>query len=185
MLNMHNFINIIDMYNIKHLYEILFCVIALVIILSSDISTDDGLRNITIRGVDIEIYEAFTSKLRDYNMNVGDAFNKMIEDVLVNFDKIFNEMSIYDFVEQQRYLPRISIDSHDELTISADDLKTTKSRVSFRSVGQLVFDDSVTKEIFLLHVKEIYRCSTVKFSKDFPKLIALAYCNDCDNVEFH
>ena len=152
--------------------------------MSSDISNDDEFKNITIRGVDTEIYDNFTSKIRDYNMNVGDAFNKMIEDVLKNFDEVFNEISIHDYIEQQRRLPRISIDAHEELTISAEDLKATKSRVSFGKIGLLKFDDSVTKEIFLFHVRSIYRCSVVKFSKNFPKLIALAYCNECDNVEF-
>ena len=152
--------------------------------MSSEIDNNEETKNITIRGVDLEVYETFTSKLRDYNMNVGDAFNKMIEDVLQNFDVIFNESSIYDYVELQRRLPKITIESHEELSISAQDLKATKSRVSFRGIGLLKFDDSVTKEIFLLHVKEIRRCSVVKFSTNFPKLIALAYSNDCDTVEF-
>ena len=152
--------------------------------MSADLNSNSDTRNITIRGVDLEVYEAFTSKLREYNMNIGEAFNKMIQDVLENFDAIFNQSSNYDYYEQQRRLPRLSIESHQELVINVKDLEETKSRISFRNIDSLSFDETVTKESFLKHVKDIRRCSMVKFSTSFPKLIALAYCEDCDNVEF-
>lgn len=152
--------------------------------MSHDISDDTETKNITIRGVDLQIYDEFTSKLKEYNMNIGDAFNKMIDDVLKDFDEVFNDSSTYDFFEYQRRLPRLSIDGHQDLSISGQDLLDTKSRVSFRNIESLKFDSTVTKEIFLKHVKEISRCLNVYFKKEFPKLIALAYCIDCDNVVF-
>lgn len=152
--------------------------------MSSEISDDSETKNITIRGVDLQIYDEFTSKLRDYNMNIGEAFNKMIDDVLKNFDQVFNNSSNYDFYEQQRRLPRLSIEGHQDLSISAQDLIDTKSRVSFRDIDILKFESSVTKEIFLKHVKEIRRCTNVYFNINFPKLIALAYASDCDNIAF-
>lgn len=152
--------------------------------MSTDSNNNEIPKSITIRGVDLELYENFTTKLKEYNMNIGEAFSQMMEDVLKNFDEIFNEASAHDYVEQQRRLPRLTIESHQQLSISAIDLTDTKSRVSFRGIDLLKFDDSVTKEIFLKHVKEIRNCSLVQFGKDFPRLIAMAYCDDCDNVEF-
>lgn len=152
--------------------------------MSIESSNNEETKNITIRGIDFEIYEAFTNKLRDYNMNIGEAFNKMIQDVLSNFDEVFNEDSAIDYFEKQRHLPKLSIEAHSELTVSAKDLQDTKSRISFRDIEILTFDDTVTKEVFLSHVKDIRDCSLVKFGKGFPKLIAFAYCEACDNIEF-
>ena len=152
--------------------------------MSTESNNNEQAKSITIRGVDLELYENFTTKLKEYNMNVGEAFSQMMDDVLKNFDEIFNESTAHDYVEQQRRLPRLTIESHQELAISAKDLIDTKSKVSFREITSLKFDESVTKEIFLKHVRDIRRCGLVQFGKEFPRLIALAYCEDCDNVEF-
>lgn len=153
-------------------------------IMSSESSKNEETKNITIRGVDVEIYEAFTNKLRDYNMNIGEAFNKMIHDVLSNFDEVLNEDSAIDYFERQRHLPKLSLESLSELTVSAKDLQDTRSRISFQDIEILTFDDTVTKEVFLGHVKDIRDCSLVRFGMNFPKLIAFGYCEACDNVEF-
>lgn len=152
--------------------------------MSTESNNNEQAKSITIRGVDLELYENFTTKLKEYNMNVGEAFSQMMDDILKNFDEIFNESTAHDYVEQQRRLPRLTIESHQELAISAKDLIDTKSKVSFREITSLKFDESVTKEIFLKYVRDIRRCGLVQFGKEFPRLIALAYSEDCDNVEF-
>ena len=152
--------------------------------MSTETDNNSDIKNITIRGVDLEIYDSFTSKLRDYNMNVGDAFNKMIGDVLVNFDNVISEKSAYDYYYKQRHLPKLFIEEHDQLEISSQDLIASNSRISFKNISILKFDSSVTKEVFLSHVRDIRRCTLVQFSKDFPKLLAFAYADECENIEF-
>jgi hypothetical protein len=151
--------------------------------MNSEINNDE-IKNITIRGVDLDIYDSFTSKLRDYNMNVGDAFNRMINDVLTNFDEVFNETSAYDFLREQRRLPKLSISEHQELVVTASDITATNSRIAFSRIDILKFDKSVTKQVFLKHVRQINRCTLVQFGKDFPKLLALSFCDNCENIEF-
>ena len=146
--------------------------------------TNEDTMNITIRGVDLEVYNEFTTRLKNFNMSIGDAFNKMIGDVLVDFDEVFTNSSLVNFQEYKRKLPKLSISSHDELTISADDILATKSSIDFNNIGVLSFDSSVTKDIFLRYVRYISRCPLVQFPKDFPKLIGLAHCSKCDNIEF-
>ncbi len=150
----------------------------------SSSNIDNDIKNITIRGVDMEIYDIFTNKLRDYNLNIGEAFNKMMNDVLKDFDSIFQESSTYDFIQQKKRLPKVHISSHQTLVISDEDLLSTKSRISFHNIDNLKFDSTVTKEIFLKHVDRIQNCTLVQFGQNFPKLLALAYCNNCDTVEF-
>ena len=61
----------------------------------------------------------------------------------------------------------------------------TKSVITFSRIAELKFDESVTKDVFLSHVKYISHCGLVLFPKTIPKLIALAHCEHCENIEFY
>ena len=151
--------------------------------IENDIQQD--VKNITIRGVDLEAYNEFSNKLKDFNMNVGDAFNRIIGDVMQDFDQVFSEKTSQNYYAKKKKLPKLSISSHDELSISSEDLTQTKSAVSFSRIGQLKFEDSLTKEEFLTHIKYISNCGLVMFPKTIPKLLALAHCEHCEEIKFY
>ena len=47
------------------------------------------LKNVTIRGIETEIYDEFSHSMKILGMNIGDAITKMMHDVLEDFDDEF------------------------------------------------------------------------------------------------
>ena len=93
----------------------------------NDIQED--VKNITIRGVDLEAYNEFSNKLKDFNMNVGDAFNRIIGDVMNDFDEVFPDLSA-DSLRSELKKKSINIAGHGTLSISRKDLEEADKRIN-------------------------------------------------------
>lgn len=137
-------------------------------------------KTITIRGVDSEIYNAFSKKLKDADLKIGDAISKMMNDVLSDFDDHIPDLSsesLSDIVP----LKRVKIQHHDNLMITKKDLVDSNVRISFYHIENLEFTADITKDIFMKYVKQIGHCDTVKVPKVLPKLIMLSKLNNVRN----
>lgn len=143
-----------------------------------------GHKSVTIRGVNSEIYEQFAKKMKISEMNIGDALSKMMTDVMADFDEVFPDLSS-ESLRDQIPLKRISINHHDELSISRKDLEDSNARISFNNIDLLTFEKDVSRDDFIKFVRSINHCDEVKLPSVLPKLIALSLMNSCENVEMY
>ncbi|MCY3414124.1 MAG: hypothetical protein INQ03_20940 [Candidatus Heimdallarchaeota archaeon] len=140
-------------------------------------SPSENTTNVTIRGVDAEIYQSFSDKVKSSEQNIGEVISTMISSVMNDFDEVFPEPDETEFPRK-----KISINHMDDLEISLDDLIETSARVSFNHIDRLIFDASVTKDAFLKYVHSINHCGTIEISSSMPKLLAYSKANYCDEI---
>ncbi|MHA2334328.1 MAG: hypothetical protein ACXAEU_20040 [Candidatus Hodarchaeales archaeon] len=140
-------------------------------------------KTITIRGIDVKIYDEFSQNMKVLGMTIGDAFTKMMKDILTDFNGTFPDLSAKSF--KNEYLARISIRDHAHIVINAKDLIESNALVTFDDIDHLEFEPDVTGELFLRHVKAIRDCDTVKMPNILPKLLVYSKLMDCDDIEFY
>ena len=143
---------------------------------------NENKKSITIRGIDTEVYDDFSTKIKTVGLNIGDAVSKMMTDVLTDFDENFPEISAKGL---RRKVASISITHHRSLSISAADLTEDDMGYSFSHIDNLTFEPDVTKEIFLKHVKSVSHCKTVKVSMILPKLRLLSLFSFVPDLQFY
>jgi len=133
---------------------------------------EEEKKDITIRGVNKLLYEAFTTYSRKQGLSAGQAFNLMLTVALKQ------PWKAHGF---RRFKPPIKmgitpeiISNVDHLVISKKDLLAAgeKTMFLFRNIKRLVFTEDVDTQVLLKHVKMIQK-SNVTFPKHIPKLIQL------------
>lgn len=145
------------------------------------------LKNVTIRGIDGEIYDQFSHKIKNLRMNLGEAITKMMRDIITDLDESLDQLpalrartTFNNFT-----LERLSINHYDRLKISRADLEEANAQVSFSHIDKLSFFPDVTREIFTRYVKSVTHCGTVRMPSIFPKLIMYSKLQFCDRIEVY
>lgn len=142
------------------------------------------VKNVTIRGIEAEIYNEFSQQMKILGMTMGDAISKMMSDVLKDFDETFPDLSAKSLRTRAR-LPKAVISHHDELTVGAKDLIEANARVTFSHMGLLEIGPDVTRELFLRHVGRITHSDTVRIPAILPKLVVYSRVQFCDQIEIY
>lgn len=142
------------------------------------------LKNITIRGIDSDTYEDFSSKVKSLNKNIGDAVTQMMKDILVDFDDVFPTLSSKESLRKLKSNAQI-ISHHERLSISKADFEAAKVPFAFRHIENLIIEPDVDLETFNKFVVQIQHCHRVKIPEIQPKLILLSKIRFCDHVEVY
>ncbi len=145
------------------------------------------LKNVTIRGIDSDIYDQFSYKIRNLRMNLGEAITKMMNDIIVDLDDSLDHLpalrarTTFDNFT----LERLSINHYDRLKISRADLEEANAQVNFSHIDKLIFLPDVTREVFTRYVKSVTHCGIVRMPSIFPKLIMYSKLQFCDRIEVY
>ena len=139
---------------------------------------------VTIKGVDKELYERAVQTARELGMTIGELVNRSLKAFLTLTDTAGKAVTslTQTVTESGRALVEgvrqgaqgvKTISNIDELTISKSDLESLDTPVSFRGIKRLVFTDDVTWDLFNSKVASIILCDEVVLPKSVPKLRAL------------
>ena len=140
------------------------------------------MKNVTIRGIDSEIYDEFSSSIKSLKMNIGEAITQMMQDVLKDFDDTFPNLSAKGSLGKLKK-DRLSISALEQIRISRRDLEEAGAEIRFTHVGKLIFEPDVDLATFNKYVRGITHCEYVRIPAFLPKLILLSKTQYCGRVE--
>ena len=140
------------------------------------------IKNVTIRGIDTEIYDEFSSSIKSLKMNIGEAITQMMQDILKDFGDTFPNLSAKGSLGKLKK-DRLSISALDELSISKRDLEEAGAEIRFTHVGKLIFEPDVDLATFNKYVRGISHCDYVRIPAFLPKLVLLSKTQYCGRVE--
>ncbi|MFW9853674.1 MAG: hypothetical protein ACFFFG_01345 [Candidatus Thorarchaeota archaeon] len=150
---------------------------------------EDGrvLKNVTIRGVDSDIYENFSNKIKMLDMTIGDAITKMMRDIAANLDETFTDLDLKSPLSSRALigLEKVTVSHHKKLEINAKDLVDANSQISFAHINSLRIGADVTKNLFMRYIRNISHCKEVKLPGILPKLLLLSKISFCGNIEMY
>jgi hypothetical protein len=145
------------------------------------------LKNVTIRGIDSEVYDQFSYKIKNLRMNLGDAITKMMNDILVDLNDSLDHLpALRARTTFDRFkLKRIRINHFDQLKVGRADLEESDKMVEFSHIDRLTFLPDVTREVFSKYVQGVSHCGTVRVPSIFPKLIMYSKLQFCDRIDVY
>ncbi len=132
---------------------------------------DDG-KDITIRGVNKDLYDQFTEQRTKHGVSAGQAFSDIIS---IEFHRPWSIHGIRQHGRPPRHGTKPeTIRDLEKLKVSKKDLTSAgeKTMFLFRNIQDLVFAEDVDAITLVKHVKVISKCK-VTFSGNVPKLIQL------------
>ena len=144
----------------------------------------DEVKNISIRGVNSDVYEQFSNKIKVHEMTIGDAISKMMGDVVADFDETFPEISAAS-LRAIAGLRKGSIQHQGRVSVSKKDLVDADMRFYFQHIKVLEFEDDVDLETFEKYVGGIQHVTSVRIPAILPKLKLLAYIQFCKEIEVY
>ncbi|UYP44365.1 hypothetical protein NEF87_000650 [Candidatus Lokiarchaeum ossiferum] len=144
---------------------------------------NEKLKSISIRGVDAEIYNQFSNKIKMMDISMGDAVSKLMQEVVDTYDDKFPDFSAKSL--RLSSLAQLKISHQNKLMIANEDLEETGRAFKISHCENVEFASDVSKETFLAHVLKITHCETVRFPKTLPRLLILSKVAFCENVEFY
>ncbi|MFX0052641.1 MAG: hypothetical protein ACFFAJ_03250 [Candidatus Hodarchaeota archaeon] len=146
------------------------------------------LKNVTIRGINSEIYDEFSHSMKMLNMTIGDAVTKMMRDIIDDLDESFSDLRIPSRLSSKKLfgrLERAAVKHHKKIIITGKDLVEANSALSFSHIGELIISSDVTRELFNKHIRHISHCRRVRVPDILPKLLLLSRIKFCRNVEIY
>ena len=138
-------------------------------------------KNITIRGINTDVYSEFSKKIKSLDMNIGEALSKMMTDVNEDFSETFPQISSKSLKGKLK----LAINHYSELSVNKNDLEEAGGLVYFEHIKHLTFEADVTKEVFLEHVGAVSHCRIVKIPAIFPKLLAYSKIQFAKEIEIY
>ncbi|MHA1205100.1 MAG: hypothetical protein ACTSRR_10910 [Candidatus Heimdallarchaeaceae archaeon] len=134
-------------------------------------SDSEKLKDITIRKVSKEVYDAFLAKSKEEEKTTGELFSETLAFYLPTFE-IFEYIRIIE--RETRTFPLIIRDIK-ELSVSNNDLEQiSPKKVIFYRIKKLTFEEEVTVQNFEKSIGKIIKCKQVFIPEKIPKLLALA-----------
>lgn len=133
---------------------------------------DEKMKTVTIRGIHAPTYTTFSKVVKLQNMNVGEAITKLMNDVMVDFEEVLPELQ----ADSRSKAPqnKLTIDRHEVLEITEQDLTTAKARITFSRIQFLDFQPDITAKSFKRFIRVISRCGKVRVPSSIPKLQVLS-----------
>jgi hypothetical protein len=140
------------------------------------------LKHITIRGINPDLYEEFTEKVKTLGMHMGEAVNQMMTDIIGDFDDSFPSLSAKGTFGKVP-LEKAHISHHAELSIGRKDLEEANVRFYFSHIDELTVESDVDLETFQKYILEIRDCRFLRIPKVLPKLLLLSKIRHCDEID--
>ncbi|MGC8570138.1 MAG: hypothetical protein ACP5L1_02260 [Caldivirga sp.] len=142
--------------------------------------SEEEKKQVTIKGVDKELYDKALQMSREMGITVGELVNKSLR-AFISLADVTNKAvtsmaqalseSSKAFIEGAKGVRVIS--NVDELTVTKEDLENLDSQVTFRGIKRLIFNSDVNWELFDSKVSSIVMCDEVVLPKSIPKLKAV------------
>ena len=123
------------------------------------------MTDVTIRGIDDEVYATFSAEARKRNVPIGELVTQVM--------RIFLEETI----EKTQVIERI-----EDLTITKDQLESVGESIRFIGIKNLTIDESVDWETFKNYVDEIRRCKVLNIGKSLSKFQVLTRCRGVKKI---
>ncbi len=143
-----------------------------------------SLKNITIRGINPDLYDEFTQRVKTLNLSIGDAVNRMMTDIIEDFNGTFPQLSARGTFGKLA-LEKAYIAHHDKLSISKRDLEEANTVFYFQHIDQLIIEPDVDLETFQTYIHSIQHCGLVKIPNILPKLLLLSKIRFCEKIEVY
>ncbi len=136
-----------------------------------------GKKDVTIRGLDSELYRRASEIAKKMGVSVGEVFNEALRTFIAIVDGV---TSAFEPIAQgisggiSKVIPKeaVPIAGLDELEINDEDLEELGKRVIFSDIGKLTLN--VSKENFERYVVLIKGCDEVIIPSKIPKLLVLS-----------
>ena len=123
------------------------------------------MTDVTIRGIDDEVYKRFSAEARNRGVPIGELVTLVMRALVEEADK-----DCY------------KIGNIEKVSVSREDLESLGGPVSFHDIDSLVFEDDVTISIFQKYVLEIRYVEKLTIPKALSKLMVFTKCYKVDDV---
>ncbi len=151
-------------------------------------------KDITIRGVNPELYNSVAELSRRLGISIGEAINEAMRLLLDVRSGLAG--SIQPLIEGVKEagksvsegisnLTPIPISGVEEIELSKEDFEKFGKRVLISDVGKVVFSQDVDEGTLEKYVAVIRDCEEVSFPKSVSKLLALSKCRNVGKVTFY
>lgn len=137
---------------------------------------------ITIRGIDTDVYNKFSQKIKSLSLNIGEAVTKMMIGVIDNSNIEFAESAS---IALRADIETISVTEQSELIVSNEDLLEIDNRYVFMNINYLKFESDVDPETFMRKIATIRSCQKVIIPNFLPRLKILSKIKFCPDVELY
>ncbi len=137
----------------------------------------EGKKDVTIRGLDSELYRRASEIAKRMGVSVGEVFNEALRTFIAIVDGV---TSAFEPIAQgigggiSRVISRetVPIAGLDELEVNDRDFEELGKKVIFSDIGRLTLN--VSKENFERYVVLIKECEEVVIPQTIPKLLVLS-----------
>lgn len=120
--------------------------------------------NITIRGIDDEVYSKFSAEARKEGVPIGELVTKAMSDLLENGKEIY------------------LIENIKELEITKKDLGSIEKPVMIKNVKVLKFSNDISWNLFSNSIHEIRNVAELQAPKSISKFQVLTKCKNTGKV---
>jgi hypothetical protein len=124
------------------------------------------MTDVTIRGIDDDVYARFAAEAKRRGVAIGELTTKVMK----------------EFVEGSSGKPTYHISDQPALTVSKNDLESTDGVVSFSDIQMLEFDDDVDWETFRTRVDKIQDVEMLVLPKSLSKFQVLTKARDVQMI---
>lgn len=123
------------------------------------------MTDVTIRGIDDNVYSLFSAEARKRGVSIGELVTQVMRALL---EESTNE--------------NYTIENLKELSVSRRDLESIDGLVSFIGIKNLVMEDDITWDVFKTSVEVIRRVETVSIPKTLTKFQVLTKCKHVTKI---
>lgn len=147
-------------------------------------------KQISIRGVDEDLYKQISLLARELGVNVGSLINQAIKTFLSLPPEVRTPARLLkaavefpaEFTSGLVDSTGLVISDVSSLTISRGDLESVDGKVSFRGIERLEFKEDVDEELFNSKVRSVAYCNEIVIPRTLRKLTVLAKCRKIGKV---
>ena len=124
------------------------------------------MTDVTIRGIDDEVYASFSAEARKKNVPIGELVSQVMRIIL-------------EETVDKRYV----IEQLEDLIITRDQLESVGEPIAFIGIKNVVIDESIDWELFKKYVDEIRRCKVLTIPKSLTKFQVLTRCKSVKEIK--
>ncbi len=118
------------------------------------------MTDVTIRGIDDEIYALFSAEARKRGVSIGELVTLVMR----------------AFLDKTNEMEQNEINSISSIEVSQKDLNEVEGRVGFSSIPKVEFMDDVTWDLFSKKVAYVRNVAKLTVPGNFPRLGVLVLC---------
>lgn len=130
-----------------------------------NIEESDYMTDVTIRGIDDDVYSLFSAEARKRGISIGELVTQVMKALL-------EESSNEGYV----------IENLKELSVSRKELESIDGPVAFINIKTLIIEDDITWDIFKTSIDEIRKVYTISIPKTLTKFQVLTKCRHVTKI---